>query len=47
MCCTVLHYSIYLCCVCDEACCVHRRRCTKFVVKSGAGGRFKEEALIY
>ena len=25
-------------CVCDEACCVHRRCCTKFVVKSWAGG---------
>ena len=30
-------YSSMLC-VCDEACCVHRRRCTKFVVKSWDGG---------
>ena len=28
--------------VCDEACCVHRRCCTKFVVKSWDGGMFKK-----
>ena len=41
MCCT-------LCCmyVCDEACYVHRRRCTKFVVTSWDGGMFKEGDII-
>ena len=43
--CVVLHYSIYLCCVCDEASCVHRRCCTKIVVKSWAGGMFKEGVI--
>ena len=38
-------YSSVLCCVCDEACCVHRRRCTKFVVKSWAGGRYEGEDM--
>ena len=27
--------------MCDEACWVHRRCCTKFVVKSWAGGKVK------
>ena len=40
-------YSSVLCCVCDEACCVHRQRCTNFVVKSWAGGRYKEGEDIY
>ena len=39
-------YSSVLCCVCDEAC-VQRRRCTKFVVKSWAGGRYKEGEDMY
>ena len=40
-------YSSVLCCVFDEACCVHRQRCTNFVVKSWAGGRYKEGEDIY
>ena len=43
-------YSSVLCCVCDKACCVHRRRCTKFVVFShglGEGTLYKEGKDMY
>ena len=43
--CVVLQCSML--CVCDEACCVHRQRCIKFVVKSWDGGRYEEGEDIY
>ena len=40
----VAHSLCPLCCVCVcyEACCVHKRRCTKVVVMSWGGVVFKE-----
>ena len=40
-------YCSVLCCVCDEACCVHRQRCTKFVVKSWLGEGIRGGEDIY
>ena len=38
-------YCSVLCCVCDEACCVDRQRCTKFVVKSWLGVGIRRERI--
>ena len=43
MCCTPVFYVV---CVMKLAAC-HRQRCTKFVVKSWAGGRYKGGEDIY
>ena len=38
--------SMLCVCVCYEACCVHKRRCTKVVVMSWGGVVFKVGATI-